>query len=361
MSVGWDDGASCLEILSPRVFQAALHRDRVAMVLADPNLPDCPIVYVNRGFSELTGYAADDALGRNCRFLQGPLSDPETVARIRRAVDGREPISERIYNYRLDGTGFWNLLYITPVFDQRGGTPYIFASQVEAGASGDTSESISQNELELRCQLTLARRVAEQADLLRRELEHRAENSLALVRSALESQARQLDDQRSRQVAHEAADRVVLLEKVHQQIRQGVSVFGTDARDYLLALIGNLQDLHNVGVDPSRQRVISMYLARDVVVAPDRVARVGMALTELITDALLHGHGAIRVRIAREPGTIVVAVSHAGSEHASHPRRIVAAHRPGLRLVADLALPGGLAVSACPPYEIIARLASGRP
>ena len=57
-------------------FVAALERTRQPMVVTDPRLPDNPIVLANRSFLALTGYETDEVLGRNCRFLQGPDTDP---------------------------------------------------------------------------------------------------------------------------------------------------------------------------------------------------------------------------------------------------------------------------------------------
>jgi PAS domain-containing protein len=52
------------------------------IVITDPSKPDNPIVFVNPAFTELTGYSSTEAIGRNCRFLQGPLSDPKVISEI---------------------------------------------------------------------------------------------------------------------------------------------------------------------------------------------------------------------------------------------------------------------------------------
>ena len=106
--------ASSRGLVHQHVFETAVHRTRMAMALSDPNLPDCPLVYVNPAFSELTGYAPEEIIGRNCRFLQGPETDRDVVQRISQAVADRMPINEEVYNYRRDGSGFWNALY-TPL------------------------------------------------------------------------------------------------------------------------------------------------------------------------------------------------------------------------------------------------------
>nr|7AB7_A Chain A, Multi-sensor hybrid histidine kinase [Chloroflexus aggregans DSM 9485]7AB7_B Chain B, Multi-sensor hybrid histidine kinase [Chloroflexus aggregans DSM 9485] len=81
---------------------------------------DQPIVFVNRAFSTITGYAPNEVLGRNARFLQGPQTDAATVARLREAIAAARPIQERILNYRKDGQPFWNQLSISPVRDETG-------------------------------------------------------------------------------------------------------------------------------------------------------------------------------------------------------------------------------------------------
>ena len=60
----------------------------VAMVVSDPTLPDCPLIYVNAAFEKLTGFPAVEVLGRNCRFMQGPLTDPNDVTRLRVRSNG---------------------------------------------------------------------------------------------------------------------------------------------------------------------------------------------------------------------------------------------------------------------------------
>ena len=57
------------------------------ITIADPNLPDTPIVYVNEAFCRITGYAREEVIGRNCRFLQGPDTDPTVVDRLRTALE----------------------------------------------------------------------------------------------------------------------------------------------------------------------------------------------------------------------------------------------------------------------------------
>ncbi|USU05575.1 PAS domain-containing protein [Sphingomonadaceae bacterium OTU29LAMAA1] len=103
----------------------------VAMVVSDPTLPDCPLIYVNEAFEQLTGFPAAEVLGRNCRFMQGPLTDPDDVARLKTAIARREPIELDLLNHRRDGTPFWNRLMVAPVFCEDGSLRYFVASQID--------------------------------------------------------------------------------------------------------------------------------------------------------------------------------------------------------------------------------------
>jgi PAS domain S-box-containing protein len=98
----------------------AIDEAPIGISISDPAQADNPMIYVNDAFVELTGYSREDALGANCRFLQGENTDPDRVARIREALDNEEPVAVELRNYRKDGTEFWNHLEIAPVRDDSG-------------------------------------------------------------------------------------------------------------------------------------------------------------------------------------------------------------------------------------------------
>ena len=91
------------------------------IVITDPCRAGNPIVFVNQAFTDLTGYSSAEALGRNCRFLQGHSSDQRVIAELREALARGRPIRREILNYRKDGTQFWTDLAISPTFDRSGG------------------------------------------------------------------------------------------------------------------------------------------------------------------------------------------------------------------------------------------------
>lgn len=99
------------------------------VVIADASLPELPIIFVGDAFEAQTGYPPGDVLGRTCRFLQGPDTDPRAVQAIRDALAAETEIAVDILNYRKDGSAFWNRLRIRPLFDEGGRVQYFVGAQ----------------------------------------------------------------------------------------------------------------------------------------------------------------------------------------------------------------------------------------
>nr|AML79206.1 putative LOV domain-containing protein [Synsepalum dulcificum] len=118
----------------PRVSQElkdALATLQQTFVVSDATKPDCPILYASSGFFSMTGYPSKEVIGRNCRFLQGPETDRNEVAKIRDALKTGKSYCGRLLNYKKDGTPFWNLLTVTPITDDNGKPIKFIGMQVE--------------------------------------------------------------------------------------------------------------------------------------------------------------------------------------------------------------------------------------
>ncbi|KAI1112619.1 hypothetical protein F5Y14DRAFT_254105 [Nemania sp. NC0429] len=99
--------------------------------LTDPSRDDNPMVFASEEFHRATQYGRGFALGRNCRFLQGPKTNQHSVRRLKEMlVAGREHC-EPLLNYRRDGSVFMNLLMIAPLYDNRGHIRYHLGAQVD--------------------------------------------------------------------------------------------------------------------------------------------------------------------------------------------------------------------------------------
>jgi len=99
--------------------------------VTDPALPDNPIVYSSPGFCNFTGYDKKEIEGTNCRFLQGPKTDPKDVAAIRKAIAKKVDANVCLLNYRKDGTTFMNQFFLCPLLNKKGKVVYYLGVQVE--------------------------------------------------------------------------------------------------------------------------------------------------------------------------------------------------------------------------------------
>lgn len=112
-------------------FRGYLEEDEreMSVVFTDPNRADNPMIYISPEFERQTGYTVAESLGHNCRFLQGPDTDPAAVEAIRQGLKARTRFTIDILNYRKDGTPFVNRLRIRPIFDAEGNLIYYAGAQ----------------------------------------------------------------------------------------------------------------------------------------------------------------------------------------------------------------------------------------
>jgi PAS domain S-box-containing protein len=116
---------------------ASIRLTAIATVVTDPRQPDNPIIAVNSAFEQLTGHPERDVVGRNCRLLRGPDTEPEASDELRQAVlQGRATMVE-LLNYRRDGSSFRNAVMIAPILGEDGATVLYIGSQMEVPLPAD--------------------------------------------------------------------------------------------------------------------------------------------------------------------------------------------------------------------------------
>ncbi len=106
--------------------------------------------YANNSFAEMTGYTEAEVLGRNCKFLQGAGTDPDTIIKIRKALNAHEPFEGEILNYHKDGQPFWNDLSITPFKDKKDGPVQFIGIQRDITERKRAEAALQKSELEQR-------------------------------------------------------------------------------------------------------------------------------------------------------------------------------------------------------------------
>lgn len=164
----------------------------IASVISDPRLPDNPLIAVNDAFCALTGYAREEIVGRNCRFLAGPATEPWLTERIREGTRAHRPVLVEILNYKKDGTPFRNAVLVAPLFDAEGELEFFVGTQVELMDGDPAPDSNRRHEaVELVKQLSPRQREVLQqiaAGLRSKQISHRlnlSEKTVKMHRSLI--------------------------------------------------------------------------------------------------------------------------------------------------------------------------------
>lgn len=120
-----------------------LDQHDLPITIANAGVEDAPLTHANDAFCALTGYTRDEIIGRNCRFLQGTMTDRDEVSRLRQALEQRTPIKSMLTNYRKDGSMFHNLLVMGQL-DKKAGRDIIVGCQYEFELTSENLEIFAQ-------------------------------------------------------------------------------------------------------------------------------------------------------------------------------------------------------------------------
>ena len=129
-----------------RLRDRAIAASSTGVLITDPNLPDNLIVYVNPAFERMTGYAAEEVLGWNCRFLQGEDRDQPALEEVRDAIREERGCRVVLRNYKKDGTPFWNELYVSPAYDDGGRLTNFVGAQNDITERREAEEALRKSE-----------------------------------------------------------------------------------------------------------------------------------------------------------------------------------------------------------------------
>ena len=293
-------------------FAAAVRATRMAMIITDPRRDDNPIVYANTAFLKLTGYAREEIIGHNCRFLQGKETDRAVVATIREAIKHRRDVAVDILNYRKDGSTFWNGLYLSPVTNADGELQFFFASQldvtdrVEAQLYVNSQREWLEREVSRRTQDLQAALAAK--TMLVHEVDHRVKNNLQMISSLLAMQTRAIRDPAAKAALQGMLQRVEAIGTVHRRLYQSDDVQQFDLADFVRDIITELSKAAgraDIEVDLDLQ---------SIKIASSQASPIALILNELVTNAFKHafpsqrsGRVAITIRNEAKKLRIVLA------------------------------------------------------
>lgn len=225
-------------------FAAAFKATRMPMIITDPRQDDNPIIFCNHAFNELTGYSNAELIGRNCRLLQGPESDPAAIAKLREAVETEQNVSIDIVNYRKDGSQFWNALFVSPVRDDKGEVIYFFASQLDftniKSKEAELAKARHMAEEEVVERTRDLREALEAKTLLVHEVDHRVKNNLLTIASIVKLQIRMSEDDVVKRTLRSVLNRVEALSTVQRKLFNDEDVARFDVADFAKDLVTDL-------------------------------------------------------------------------------------------------------------------------
>ncbi|MEG4250170.1 PAS domain S-box protein [Microcoleus sp. Pol10D4] len=131
------------------LLERAIAASSNSILIADARRPDIPIIYCNPAFEKLTGYSAQEVIGRNCRFLQGPDTDQAELDKLRSSLRSGTEIQVVLKNYRKDKTPFWNELMVSPILDNEGKLTHFIGVQndISKRVAAETAREESEERL----------------------------------------------------------------------------------------------------------------------------------------------------------------------------------------------------------------------
>jgi diguanylate cyclase (GGDEF)-like protein/PAS domain S-box-containing protein len=220
------------------------------VTISDMRLPDQPLIYVNEAFEELAGTTRDDVLGRNCRFLQGPDTDPAAVARIRSAIARGEECRETVLNFRgRDRTPWWNEIHLSPVLDDDGSVLHYIGVQHDVTARVEAERALQQERDRNRAHLARIEELAYTDPLTglpnRRRLEEQLETAIWDARSGGDAVALLFVDLNGFKAVNDRLGHAVgdeLLQSVagtlRRRLRRGDLLARLGGDEFLVVLVG---------------------------------------------------------------------------------------------------------------------------
>ncbi|MCG7871260.1 MAG: PAS domain S-box protein [Candidatus Thiodiazotropha lotti] len=135
--------------ISLQLLKQAIDTANDGLVIAEREGDDTILLYVNEAFERLTGYAEEEILYQDCRFLQGDDRDQRARQSIREAIESNQPSRTRLRNYHKDGSLFWNELSITPIINEEDGLTYYIGVQKDVTREVEIELQLEQAQLEI--------------------------------------------------------------------------------------------------------------------------------------------------------------------------------------------------------------------
>jgi len=260
---------------------------------------DQPLTYVNPGFERITGYDRETAVGRNCRFLQGPDTEEAAVDAVREATEVEEPRTTELLNYRADGTPFWNELTVAPVSDGSGSVTHFVGIQRD---------------------VTVRKRRERLFGVLNRVLRHNMRNDLGVVEGYGELVRDRADGETAEmaeRIVDSARDLLAVSEKARKldrAIESSASPRVRDVAEDAETVVDSLRaDYPEVAFTVRTVDECEVYATRQI----------RLALRELVDNAARHGESTVDCEVDRDDDGVTVRVHDDGPGLDEYERQVL--------------------------------------
>lgn len=313
-------------------FVVAVETTLMAMLIADPTLPDTPIVFANDSFLRMSGYEREEVLGKSYHFLSGPDTDPGVARDIDMALRAGDAIVREAQLYRKDGKHLWVLQHVAPVFED-GRIRQHFVSFLDITARRAAEDNLRQlnedldrrvvsrterldginrqlaEEIERRTEVErVLRNTLQDKDALLRdkdhlmaEVNHRVKNTLQLASSLLRIQLNLQNAAPVQEALHSAVERLDRMAEVHEKLYRAQGLQEIEFGGYLGMLCRDLVASFETTGGPQVQLEVS---ADEAFLKPDQAIPLALIANEALTNALKYAFP------NEQPGRIDVTFRH---------------------------------------------------
>ena len=272
------------------------------MIITDVHKADHPMVFVNEAFETMSGYSHDELVGRDCRLLQGPDTDPNAVREIHEAIAAQRAIKIDLLNYRKDGSTFWNALHVSPVRGDSDDVEYFVGSMMEVTHRVEAQQRIAEQKALVDAEVTARTADLEDAlaakTVLAHEVDHRVKNNLTMIGALLRLQSRSLPDAGLRRNLEDMLKRIDALAGVNRQLYQSNDITWFDVGGFAAKLASDI-----LGTADRRDIQLAVD-TRPVEIDASKATAVGLVLNELLIGA---------IRRVKPGGELALGVHHQDS------------------------------------------------
>ncbi|MEX2351814.1 MAG: PAS domain S-box protein [Balneolaceae bacterium] len=274
-------------------------REGVVILEAEPTrLPGRRIVYVNDGFSKMSGYTKEDVLGRTLHFLSGPATDQQEIEKLGRSLEKWKACHVELINYKRSGESFWTSLSMVPVKDSKGEYTHWI--------------SIARDVTERKTQEQAIRESLKEKDILLAEIHHRVKNNLAVISAMLQLQASEDGNEELSDKLYDSITRIKAIANIHEHLYKSNTFSRLDFSENTRTLIDNVVSSVPIGAEVGIE-----YEMEPIILNVNQAIPCSLIVNEVVMNSLKHAFkgrsdGIINVRLSLNGKNLTLEIADNG-------------------------------------------------